>query len=89
MIHARGAVPESWACIDCGVNTAPGRNHPMARGKIESVDVLENGSHYIIFMWRRADTGDNKTGWMAQAAPGIFRMGRIKGVPGNLELPLG
>jgi hypothetical protein len=24
MIDARGAVPESWACIDCGVNTAPG-----------------------------------------------------------------
>jgi hypothetical protein len=24
MIDARGAVPESWACIDCGINTAPG-----------------------------------------------------------------
>jgi hypothetical protein len=23
-IDARGAIPESWACIDCGVNTAPG-----------------------------------------------------------------
>jgi hypothetical protein len=21
---ARGKVPESWACIDCGINTAPG-----------------------------------------------------------------
>ena len=20
----RGKVPESWACIDCGINTAPG-----------------------------------------------------------------
>jgi hypothetical protein len=24
MIDARGAVPESWNCIDCGINTAPG-----------------------------------------------------------------
>jgi hypothetical protein len=23
-IDARGKVPESWACIDCGINTAPG-----------------------------------------------------------------
>ena len=23
-IDARGIVPESWACIDCGINTAPG-----------------------------------------------------------------
>jgi hypothetical protein len=23
-IDARGVVPESWACIDCGINTAPG-----------------------------------------------------------------
>jgi hypothetical protein len=23
-IDARGKLPESWACIDCGVNTAPG-----------------------------------------------------------------
>ena len=22
--NLRGLVPESWACIDCGVNTAPG-----------------------------------------------------------------
>jgi hypothetical protein len=20
----RGAIPESWACVDCGINTAPG-----------------------------------------------------------------
>jgi hypothetical protein len=24
MIDANGGIPESWACIDCGVNTAPG-----------------------------------------------------------------
>jgi hypothetical protein len=24
MIDAKGAVPESWACLDCGINTAPG-----------------------------------------------------------------
>ena len=23
-VSARGAVPESWNCIDCGINTAPG-----------------------------------------------------------------
>ena len=23
-IDARGKIPESWACIDCGINTAPG-----------------------------------------------------------------
>src|ERR1700730_16112473 len=23
-IDARGVTPESWACVDCGVNTAPG-----------------------------------------------------------------
>jgi hypothetical protein len=23
-VDLRGCVPESWACIDCGVNTAPG-----------------------------------------------------------------
>lgn len=23
-VDARGKLPESWACIDCGVNTAPG-----------------------------------------------------------------
>ena len=23
-IDCRGLVPESWACVDCGVNTAPG-----------------------------------------------------------------
>jgi hypothetical protein len=24
LIDLKGAMPESWACIDCGVNTAPG-----------------------------------------------------------------
>jgi hypothetical protein len=24
MIDAKGGLPESWACIDCGTNTAPG-----------------------------------------------------------------
>ena len=28
----RGKVPESWACIDCGINTAPGH---LAREKME------------------------------------------------------
>jgi hypothetical protein len=23
-INCRGVVPESWACVDCGINTAPG-----------------------------------------------------------------
>src|SRR5262249_55879031 len=23
-VDARGKVPESWCCVDCGVNTAPG-----------------------------------------------------------------
>jgi hypothetical protein len=26
-IDARGKIPESWACIDCGVNTAPGMSN--------------------------------------------------------------
>jgi len=23
-IDLKGATPESWACVDCGINTAPG-----------------------------------------------------------------
>jgi hypothetical protein len=31
-VDARGTVPESWVCADCGVNTAPGL---LARVRIE------------------------------------------------------
>jgi hypothetical protein len=30
--NLKGCVPESWACIDCGINTAPGH---LARKKME------------------------------------------------------
>src|ERR1700691_5968079 len=32
-VDARGKVPESWNCVDCGVNTAPGI---MTRIQIET-----------------------------------------------------
>jgi hypothetical protein len=32
MRSAKGMVPESWACIDCGINTAPGM---MNRAQID------------------------------------------------------
>jgi hypothetical protein len=31
----RGKVPESWACIDCGINTAPG---PLTPGRTKQID---------------------------------------------------
>jgi hypothetical protein len=39
----RGKVPESWACIDCGVNTAPGH---LNREQMEQALALDwnNGS---------------------------------------------
>jgi hypothetical protein len=45
MINARGAAPESWACIDCGRNTAPGLSN---RREIEQAfSVVSNNNESI------------------------------------------
>ena len=38
MMDLIGQVPESWACIDCGINTAPGM---MNRGQVEQAFAID------------------------------------------------
>ena len=41
--NLRGTIPESWACIDCGVNTAPGFNtRGEMQGAFTAISTLAN-----------------------------------------------
>jgi hypothetical protein len=70
----RGLIPESWACIDCGINTAPGLlNRVQAeqafaadwenRGVKQTVD--DRTELYIVkpAVWRAAGMEDDKELW--------------------------
>jgi hypothetical protein len=62
-VDARGQMPESWCCIDCGVNTAPGF---LTRAEVEAafnagVEQIEEtiDHHSEVYMvraviWKRA-----------------------------------
>jgi hypothetical protein len=40
-IDCRGHIPESWACVDCGVNTAPGCSNRVQLEKAFSAGCIE------------------------------------------------
>jgi hypothetical protein len=43
-IDLRGLLPESWACVDCGINTAPGL---FGRARMEQALALNWNDHGI------------------------------------------
>jgi hypothetical protein len=42
-IDARGLIPESWDCIDCGINTAPGCSTRVEFERALAADLLTGG----------------------------------------------
>jgi hypothetical protein len=70
MIDAKGKVPESWTCIDCGVNTAPGcstreqveQSFTVVRQNPDSVKqtIDENSEVYMVkpAIWKVAGMDD-------------------------------
>jgi hypothetical protein len=64
----QGKMPESWACVDCGINTAPGI---MNRAEMENASALAMGTGveqtfcdqsevYTVFpwVWKASGLGD-------------------------------
>jgi hypothetical protein len=47
----RGMIPESWACIDCGINTAPGLKNRLQAEQAFAVDWENRGIKQTIDEW--------------------------------------
>ena len=75
-IDARGKTPESWACVDCGVNTAPGMSN---RAQIEQAlandwnnqgceqTIDDRSEVYLVkpAIWEAAGMGKDEELWAA------------------------
>jgi hypothetical protein len=71
---ARGITPESWACIDCGINTAPGHHarveveQAFALGRCNTNPVLHFDEHTELYMvkpkvWKAAGMNAGQGGF--------------------------
>jgi hypothetical protein len=70
----RGLIPESWACIDCGVKTAPGLKNRLQAEQAFAADWNNEGIEQTVddwsevymvkpAVWRAAGMGDDKESW--------------------------
>jgi hypothetical protein len=70
----RGVIPESWACIDCGINTAPGLSNRVQAEQAFAADWENKGVKetvnewtelYIVkpAVWKAAGMVDDKELW--------------------------
>jgi len=70
----RGVIPESWACIDCGINTAPGFLNRASAEQAFAADWNKQGIKqtyderaevYIVkpAIWKAAGMEDDKELW--------------------------
>jgi hypothetical protein len=50
-IDAKGRVPESWACVDCGVNTAPSLSNRAQLEQALALDLTNQGVRQTINDW--------------------------------------
>jgi hypothetical protein len=55
-IDARGKIPESWACIDCGINTAPGLLNRTQLEQALAVDWSDQGVKQTVDSWSEVYT---------------------------------
>jgi hypothetical protein len=80
-IDARGVIPESWACIDCGINTAPGMLNRVQAERALAADwnkqgikqtVDELSELYLVkpATWKAAGMRDDKELWDATGTMG-------------------
>jgi hypothetical protein len=73
-MDARGMIPESWACIDCGINTAPGLTNRTQteqalagpRARLSVTQTFDDRTEVYLVkpaIWRAAGMEDDKELW--------------------------
>ena len=85
----RGVIPESWACIDCGINTAPGILNRVRAEQAFAADWNNEGVQQTVDEWSEVYIVKLKV-WQAagmEAMGGCLCIGCLEGRIGRTLLP--